>query len=205
MLEAPTPPLLLSSLHCSTLICHPLYPPLPIIRLSSSSSSSSSTFPLARIQNSPLFFNLLQLSLPLLQLLCNVKVLSPPSPFSSSLLLFSSLSGLPFHPPTPDSSLPPRPVLFAPVYLHHSTRWFVLKLYVWQLGWFSLFFPWYYFNIGGIAQTCRNTEERQAGGKRKLKYEKPRCIKSNYSIMWRAAVITGPFFGLVPCVTFFFF
>lgn len=65
------------------------------------------------------------------------------------------------------------------------------------------FFPWYYFNIGGIAQTCRNTEEGQAGGKRKLKYEKPRCIKSNYSIMQRAAVITGPFLVWFPVLLFF--
>lgn len=126
---------------------------------------------------------------------CNIRLISP-NLSSQDLCFFSPPSAAsPSTPPLPSS-----PVLFAPVYLHHSTRWFVLKLYIWQLGWF--FIPWYYCNIGRIAQTWRNTEEGQAGGKRKLKHEKPWCIKSNYSVKRRAAVITGPFFGLVPCVTF---
>lgn len=68
-----------------------------------------------------------------------------PLKISASFLL----PRLPPSPPLLPSSLPlfflPAPVLFAPVYLHRSTRWFVLKLYVWQLGGF--FFNFLFFLI----------------------------------------------------------
>lgn len=112
-------PLLLSFCQVSTAtpsfvpdFCHPLLPlsVLPIIRL----AASSSTFPLSHIGYTPSPTN----SVPLLQLLLFFfKFISLYLPcfffFSSSLNVFST-------PPLPSS------VLFAPVYLHCSTRWFVL-------------------------------------------------------------------------------
>lgn len=141
MFEAPTPPLLLSSLDYSTLICSqttflspsPPSPPLQIIRLL---LFFLHLLPLSHIQilHFLFFFSLssYRLYLPLLQLLLrNIRLISPHLP-SQDLCFFSP----PFPPllPSSPSSLPlfflPAPVLFAPVYLHRSTRWFVLKLHV---------------------------------------------------------------------------
>lgn len=114
VLEAPTPPRLLSGLHCNTLICSqttvlpPSPPPSPInhpslhlllfiLHLPKRSVSYYSTSSSSVIPN---------LSHPV----------SPPSLHLCFLLLVASFfSGL---------------SLFVPVYPHSSTRWFVLRFYI---------------------------------------------------------------------------
>lgn len=71
---------------------------------------------------------------PLLQLLHhNIRLISPHLLSQNLSFLLPQLTSLSTPP------LPPGPGLFAPLYLHRSTRWFVLKLYIWQLGRFFFF------------------------------------------------------------------
>lgn len=106
--------------------CHsPHQPTFFLVIHLSASSSSFPTFLFSQIKNSTIFF----FSADLILQHCDSSLVT----FSLSQPIFPPKISASSSPPSPASPLlytplPPSAALFAPVYLHCSSRWFVLKL-----------------------------------------------------------------------------